>query len=269
MTQANETLRILIVDDEPVNIRLLVETLRDYGFDLLTALDGQAGLLSAREGLPDLILLDIRMPGLDGFAVCARLKADPVTRDIPVLFLTALTDTEQKLHAFQLGAIDYITKPFDAREVLARVLLHLQQDRLRRNLEQRLAALGRAGSPLIGEQAAETPQTPAQMVRGIERVVQQLRDHLDQTPTLDELARLACSNRRALNEEFQAAYSMSVFDWLREQRLSQAAHLLRTTDTQVLQIAGRVGFTSHGGFSKAFRERFGVSPAEYRQSERA
>ena len=88
------------------------------------ALNGADGLLSAQYGQPDLILLDIKMPGQDGFSVCRQLKSNTCTQSIPVIFFTALNVLEDKLSAFQLGAVDYITKPFDVREVMARVLLH-------------------------------------------------------------------------------------------------------------------------------------------------
>ena len=100
--------RILIVDDEILNIEIIHETLVDYGFYLMTAQNGVDALIIAREGQPDLILLDIMMPGMDGFAVCAQLKSEPATRNIPIIFLSALIETEQKLRAFKLGGVDYI-----------------------------------------------------------------------------------------------------------------------------------------------------------------
>jgi DNA-binding response OmpR family regulator len=151
----NDPQRILIVDDEAHNLRLAVETLRDFGFDLMTARNGEDGLFTAREGRPELILLDILMPGLDGFGVCSLLKSEPSTRGIPVVFLTGQTDTEQKLRAFQVGGVDYITKPFDAREVLARVVLHLDQHRLSQHLQHRLEAFEQAAKPLDEPSPAE------------------------------------------------------------------------------------------------------------------
>jgi CheY-like chemotaxis protein len=269
MTHPAEDLRILIVDDEPMSICLIVETLRDYGFDILTAGDGREALQRVRESRPDLILLDVRMPEMDGPTLCAQIKADPATAGIPVIFLTAQDDAECQLHSFRLGAIDYITKPFDPKVVLARVLLHLRQDRLRRNLEQRLAALERSAPPAIVKHGPEPGRTAPEIARGVERVARHLLDHLSDNPTLDELARLACTNRRTLNQEFQAAYSLSVFDWLREQRLSQAAALLGATDLDIVQIARQVGFTGYAGLSKAFRQRYGVSPGQYRKTRRA
>ncbi len=243
---------------------MLARSLRDYGFNLVTASDGEDGLRLVDEVAPDLILSDVRMPRLDGPTLCRRLKANPATADIPVIFLTGMPDTEQQLQAFRLGAVDYITKPYDPQVVLARVLLHLRQDGLRRNLEQRLSALERGRGGGHGHAPGEDAPTVA---RRIERIARHLQQHLTETITLDQLATISHSNRRTLNAEFQSAYGMPIFTWLREQRLRQAAVLLRTTDLQIVQIAHAVGFATHPGLSGAFRERYGVTPSEYRQGQ--
>ena len=118
---------ILIVDDEPIQLRAMVAELNTLGFETLIARNGADGLAKAESGRPDLILLDILMPGLDGYQTCRRLKASSATRAIPVIFLSVLSDTAEKLRGFEAGCIDYITKPFEHRELLARVSAHLQQ----------------------------------------------------------------------------------------------------------------------------------------------
>ncbi len=115
---------VLLVDDIRENIQILVEALKG-AYKLGFALDGESALKYARAKAPDLILLDIMMPGMDGYEVCRRLKADPITRDIPVLFITAMDETECKAAGFEAGAVDYITKPFEIVEVKARVKTHL------------------------------------------------------------------------------------------------------------------------------------------------
>jgi DNA-binding NtrC family response regulator len=127
--------RILIVDDTPTNVRLLADLLAVNGFAVLTADSGREGLARAAADCPDLILLDIMMPDLDGFTVCERLKANPALQDVPVIFLTALYETLDKVRAFSLGAVDYLTKPFEPRELLARVRTHLALRQARRELE--------------------------------------------------------------------------------------------------------------------------------------
>jgi signal transduction histidine kinase len=130
---------ILIVDDTPANLSVLVDTLSEAGYQLMVAEDGEDALAQTTHTKPDLILLDVMMPGLDGFETCARLKAAPGTRDIPVIFMTALNETAEKVRAFNAGAVDYITKPIQHEEALARIGTHLTIRRLRGKLEHQLA----------------------------------------------------------------------------------------------------------------------------------
>lgn len=117
---------VLIVDDNPTNLEVLSETLTGAGFEVAVAVDGETALEQVSYQKPELILLDIMMPGIDGFETCRRLKSAPETKDIPVIFTTALSDTEKKVEGLALGAVDYITKPFYREEVLARVRIHLK-----------------------------------------------------------------------------------------------------------------------------------------------
>ena len=130
---------ILIVDDTPANLGVLVETLGAAGYQLMVAEDGEEALAQTAHTQPDLILLDVMMPGLDGFETCRRLKARESTRDIPVLFMTALHETADKVKAFAAGGVDYITKPIEHEEALARVRTHLALRRLQRELEDQLS----------------------------------------------------------------------------------------------------------------------------------
>ncbi len=117
---------ILIVDDLPENLQVLAGHLTEQGYEIMAATNGPRALALVRNRKPDLILLDIMMPDVDGFTVCQELKGDEHSADIPVIFITARTDTEDILHGFQLGAVDYITKPFRPPELLARVRTHLE-----------------------------------------------------------------------------------------------------------------------------------------------
>jgi sigma-B regulation protein RsbU (phosphoserine phosphatase) len=127
---------ILIVDDTPANLRLLSETLSAHNYRVRAVTSGARALASARATPPDLVLLDIRMPDMDGFEVCRRLKADEQTADIPVIFISALADVEDKVRAFETGGVDYICKPFQVEEVLARTQTHLALRRLQSRLEE-------------------------------------------------------------------------------------------------------------------------------------
>lgn len=135
---------ILIVDDTPANLSMLFDLLGDADYKVLIAEDGESALELAKNRPPDLILLDIIMPGMDGFATCEAFKKNRKTSEIPIIFMSALSETEKKLNGFQLGAVDYITKPFKNEEVLARIRTHLHIQQLQKKLkesEQRLSQI--------------------------------------------------------------------------------------------------------------------------------
>lgn len=127
---------VLVVDDTPVNLRAMSEILTEYGMLVAVAQDGDEGLARAELISPGLILLDVKMPGLDGFEVCRRLKAVEKTRDIPVMFMTALNEMEDKVMGFRVGAVDFITRPFQTQEVMARITAHLSL----RKMQEEIAA---------------------------------------------------------------------------------------------------------------------------------
>lgn len=131
----HEPQRILLVDDNPTNIDVLFTYLSEEGYEVLVAEDGVTALERLSFVKPDLILLDIMMPHMDGFDVCRQLKSDPETRDIPVIFITALGSVEDKVAGFQAGGVDYVTKPFQNEEVLARIQNQLELRKMRRNLQ--------------------------------------------------------------------------------------------------------------------------------------
>ncbi|MBI3284115.1 MAG: response regulator [Burkholderiales bacterium] len=126
---------ILIVDDTPANIGVLVDYLEEHDFRIVVAQDGEEALQRAQFAKPDLILLDVMMPGIDGFETCRRLKAHTEARDTPVIFMTALTETGDKLTGFEVGAVDYVSKPFQIEEVLARINTHLALRLMQRQLQ--------------------------------------------------------------------------------------------------------------------------------------
>ncbi len=123
---------IVIVDDNPTNLGVLFDFLHDCGFKVLVAQDGESAIQKVEYAYPDLILLDVMMPGIDGFETCRRLKAKALTKDIPVIFMTALSETVDKVKGFNLGAVDYITKPVQQEEVIARVTTHLKIQKLQK-----------------------------------------------------------------------------------------------------------------------------------------
>ena len=135
---------VLIVDDVPENLALLHDALDEAGHTVLVATDGETALQRARQSLPDVILLDAVMPGMDGFEVARRLKADFATRHIPIVFMTGLTETEHVVAAFAAGGADYVTKPIRPAEVLARIAAHVQNARQMKQARSALDAFGQA-----------------------------------------------------------------------------------------------------------------------------
>ncbi len=127
--------KVLVVDDTPASLKLLTELLQAEGYEVRSAISGELALHAATINPPELILLDIRMPVMDGFEVCRRLKAQSATCDVPVIFVSSLSETNEKVEGFELGAVDFVTKPYQREELLIRVRTHLEMARLRNRLE--------------------------------------------------------------------------------------------------------------------------------------
>jgi DNA-binding response OmpR family regulator/DNA-binding CsgD family transcriptional regulator len=180
---------VLIVDDVPDNLSVLHDALDESGYTVLLATSGEAALARAAQALPDIVLLDAMMPGMDGFEVARRLKAAPQTAHIPIIFMTGLTETEYLVAALDAGGVDYVTKPIKPKEVLARMQVHLQGARERRQARNALDAFGFASitvrasdgklmwqTPLARDlllryYGTEAPQTPASVLTWLRRHV--------------------------------------------------------------------------------------------------
>ncbi|MCL1475186.1 hybrid sensor histidine kinase/response regulator [Argonema antarcticum] len=194
---------ILVVDDNQNNVQVLFNFLTESGFKVLVARNGQSAINKAEYSLPDLILLDVIMPGMDGFETCQRLKASEATKDIPVIFMTALADTENKVKGFNAGAVDYITKPFQQDEVLARVRTHLSIRKLTKKLHSQ--------NELLQLEIAEREKLALELERRVE----------------ERTAELRCANQRLIQEinERQQA----------EETLQRSLLELQQTQTQLIQ----------------------------------
>jgi CheY-like chemotaxis protein/DNA-binding CsgD family transcriptional regulator len=151
---------VLIVDDVPDNLSVLHDALEESGYTVLIATSGQAALQRAAQALPDIVLLDAMMPGMDGFEVARRLKADAQTVHIPIVFMTGLTETEHLVAALECGGVDYVTKPIKPKEVLARMAVHLQGARERRQTRNALDAFGYATITVRASDGCLMWQTP-------------------------------------------------------------------------------------------------------------
>jgi two-component system sensor histidine kinase/response regulator len=199
MVQNTEQYEILIVDDTPDSLELLRRLLKEFGYRVRPAANGRHALKSVAARLPDLILLDVKMPGMDGYEVCRRLKSREHSRNVPVIFISAYGETANKVEGFRAGGVDYIAKPFEREEVLARVESHLRLGKLTEHLEQevsqRTAELTLANQRLR-QQIAER--------KVIEEALRRLNLELDRR-VLERTAEL-----EAANEEMRAfAYTVS------------------------------------------------------------
>ncbi|WP_413161040.1 response regulator [Capilliphycus salinus ALCB114379] len=186
---------ILIVDDLPDNLRLLSETLTERGYEVQCAINGKLALMAVQNAPPDLILLDIKMPGLDGYEVCTELKSQASTAKIPVIFLSALDDVFDKVKAFNVGGVDYITKPFQVEEVLARVENQLTICRLQQQLHSQNFKLHKLNQDLAHsnqelEQFAyivsHDLQQPLQTITGFAELVLSLKSEINLEEEADE-----------------------------------------------------------------------------------
>lgn len=196
MTQPPKKRTILIVDDNVTNLKVAVEHLKAYSYTILTASNGESGLERAQLTQPDLILLDIKMPGIDGIETCRRLKANPETNSIPVIFMTALADSDDKVRGLESGAVDYVAKPIEAAELLARVQVHLTLRELQLQLEAR-----------VHERTSE-----------LEEEIAQRKRHQEEKEQLLELVRQQSEHLRQLTEQSLESQMQ------RDQGAAQALH---------------------------------------------
>ena len=168
---------ILIVDDTPTNLRVLCDFLTDSGFEVLVATDGESAIAQTIYAQPNLILLDVLMPGIDGFETCRQLKANPSTQAIPVIFMTALSETVDKVRGFQVGAVDYVTKPLQPEEVLARITNHLTIQNLQNQLQEQNLRLQQEVNER--QQAEELVRQQAQREHLLGEIAQRIRRSLN------------------------------------------------------------------------------------------
>lgn len=237
---------ILICDDSIEEIRVLVSMLRSANYRLIISSNGRDACSRASALRPDLILLDVRMPMMDGFATCRVLKAHADTREMPVIFLTAANEIEDRLEGLRIGAVDYIVKPAEVEEVLLRIAIHIRQ---------------------VGQ---DSDLPPVREIQGsnsalIEATCKILEGDLSRSLSIDDLAHMVGTHRYRLSTAFKEAFGSTVYAWLRERRMKQACTWLGSTSMSMQSIAEELGFTTSGNFSTAFKERYGTSPREYRK----
>ncbi|HMB77945.1 MAG TPA: two-component regulator propeller domain-containing protein [Kiloniellaceae bacterium] len=243
---------VLVVEDHP-DVRELLQDYLGADYRLLEAADGTAGLEAAREHRPDLVLSDVMMPGLDGYALCRALKADEVLRTIPVMLLTARASEADRIYGLEGGADDYLSKPFSRRELEVRVAnLILSRRQMRRQFSREI----RVKPTDVVVQAEDEAF--------LERVLEVLEAHLsDSTFTTDRLADAVGLSRRQAERRVKEVTGETPPKLLRRLRLARAAQLLKARPGSISEVAYTVGFNSPSHFAMVFRERYGVSPTEH------
>lgn len=250
---------LLLIDDNIDELRLLVSALRDAGHRLSIAFDPMQGLRRAAALQPDLILLDVQMNSMDGYALCRLLKADAATAGIPVIFVTAAASLEERLTGLHGGAVDYVTKPFDPPEVLARVAIHLA---LRPDRAARKTPPPDADAPAQGtiDPAQRADQVLAQAA------VDLLMSDLANPASLAAIAARLGTHEKRLSRVFREQRGETVFGFLREARLAKARRLLAQSLLGMEDIAAETGFSNGANLATAFRQRFGATPSAFRRS---
>lgn len=252
MTASDTQPSILIVDDSAFEQRMLVDLLSELPYKVSVAVNGLQGYQLALAQHPDLILLDVRMPNMDGYTACRLLKANPVTEDIPIIFLSGADADEERIMGLSIGGVDFVAKPFSPGELAARIQVHLKLAR-------------RASRPRAAHAAHETHEADpdAVIVNAAKRLI---ADNLSTLPSLAEIARSVGTYREKLSHVFREQTGMTVFAFIRETRIRRGEELLKDTDIDVQDIALMIGFNNAGNFATAFRERLGVTPSAFRQS---
>jgi AraC-like DNA-binding protein len=253
-----------VVDEGVDELKPLLETLRGAGYGITRAFDAMEGYRRATTLQMDLVLLDVGLGSTDGFAACRLLKADPATADIPVIFLTSSASLEARLTGLRAGAVDYIVKPFDPAEVMARVEIHLALAESRRS---RMAPATQSASPpdrpATNGDGAPGPGTDRLLMQAAERLI--LAD-LGHVLPLRELAARVGTHEKRLSRVFKELANRTVFEFVREARLHEAHRLLLESAMRIEEIAAAVGFSSPANFATAFREYFNCTPSACRQA---
>jgi CheY-like chemotaxis protein/AraC-like DNA-binding protein len=248
LTTDAQVRNILIVDDSAFEQRMLVDLLGEMPYRVCVAFNGEEGYRLALDRRPDLILLDVRMPDMDGYTCCRLLKANPATQDIPVIFVSGTESVEDRILGLSIGGVDFVNKPFTPGELAARIHVHL-------NLVPRPAPPGPPAATSNPDHADDVTVRAAMRLIG---------DNLADLPRLADIARHVGTYREKLGNLFRERTGKTVFAFVREERLARSMELLRETDFDVQHIAQLVGFRSAANFATAFRARTGLTPSTYR-----
>lgn len=251
--------KILVVDDAEPDRMLISSYLQQRGCRLYHAIDGLDGIHKAKLLIPDLILMDLDMPQCNGYSACRILAEAAETSHIPIIFLSAYSETEQRIQGFLSGGVDFIGKPYNFDEVKLRIAVHLKQEirddnKVYDNIE------------FNPEKYEDKPGDHVDSILFNSARVYLVRS-LDEPPNLQELAKLVGTNSKRLNLAFRKCAGVTVYEYLREERMVEARKLLFNTHLSISEVAEKIGFSSNANFSTAFKERFGMPPSKFRSRQ--
>jgi len=250
---------ILIVDDNPRNLSVAVDSLSELGATVIIARSGESGLKRARYAEPDLILLDILMPDMDGFEVCQQLKQDIKTSAIPIIFMTALSDTVNKVKGLRAGGIDYVTKPFNVEELLARVTNHLNTQKIIQAFQNRNRALRKLVPDEFLMQRTAPPES------NLQQAIRYIQTHLGENITLEAIASELEMSQYYFCRWFKQSVGISPYQYVLQQRVKRAQVLLQRQELSPAEVALDCGFNSQSHLIHHFKKQVGMTPKQYQE----
>jgi DNA-binding response OmpR family regulator len=239
--------RALVIDGKPEEIHALTNLIQRNQWQPTLAISGKRGIQLATASAFDIILLEARLPDMDGFAVCRLLKESTATSGVPIIFLTRASSIQDRLEGLTCGGVDYLVKPCAPEEVLARMRIH-------RNLAHQQSS---------AEVAAPVPLPYEQVV--LQAAVHHIRANLALPASLASIAQRVGVYEKKLSAIFRRQLGVTVFTWIREERLRKSMELLVGTPMAIQDIAEEVGFSSACNFTTAFRARTGRTPNQFRK----
>jgi DNA-binding response OmpR family regulator len=249
---------VLVVDDQMQSVAVLLQYFRGQSVNVMVALDGMDGINKASLGQVDIILLDVSMPDMSGYDVCRALKKKPLTRQIPVIFLSGNSSVEHKLEGFSSGGVDYICKPFSSEEVLARVFVHFKYGQTSEQNNNPLDIY-----PLPRQATSRQVNSNNHILASAIEIL--TSKNLRWEGTI-KLAHQLGVNEKKLTEIFKNQFDMTVNEYHITQRLENARERLASGKNQIQIIASEAGYHNASDFSRAFKSRYGLGPREYRQA---
>lgn len=257
--QSDQPSHILIIDDDLDQLRLLVAALRSTSYRVSVALNGDQGYARAMVLQPDLILLDVCMPGRSGITVAGLLKSNSTTHAIPVIFLSALADPSERLAGLKAGAVDYVTKPFNADEILERIRIHLALSQNKKSLTANDDKRAVPNNPAPDESFMSANQTFNQMAKEF------IRSHINESSLkMSDVATHLGASTQKLNSVFEACDGITAFEFMRQERMHRAALMLGQSTLTIAEVAMEVGYANPANFSTEFKKFWGKSPTQLR-----